>query len=175
MSILSRSTLRGAPSGGVLTAGNGSGTCERWRTQPRPRAVLGQPRRALWTRPGPTTVKGIKAKMPRWRAARRGVHRKCTHRPEQSGHSARSNPGTAPCRRADPLALRGRKKRGMRATPWPRAETGADILCVDFVGWAKALARYFPTAKTLVRRAHAVTIRNYARPRGHGARQAFPR
>jgi|SRR5262245_11454554 len=48
---LSRSTLRGASSGGVLKAGNGSGTCERWRTQPRPRAVLGQPRRAL--RPGP--------------------------------------------------------------------------------------------------------------------------
>ena len=39
----------------------------------RPRAVLGQPRRALATRPGPTTVKGIKAKMPRWRAARRGA------------------------------------------------------------------------------------------------------
>src|SRR5262245_12082102 len=69
----SRSTRRGAPSGGVLKAGSGSGTCERWRTQPRPRAVLGQPRRALWTRPGPTTVKGIKAKMPRWRAARRGA------------------------------------------------------------------------------------------------------
>jgi hypothetical protein len=28
---------------------------------------------ATRSRPGPTTVKGIKAKMPRWRAARRGV------------------------------------------------------------------------------------------------------
>src|SRR5262245_50098126 len=47
----SRSTLRGAPSGGVLKAGNGSGTCERWETQPRPRAVLGQPRRPIGAGP----------------------------------------------------------------------------------------------------------------------------
>src|SRR5207244_680326 len=38
------------------------------------------------------------------------------------------------------------------------------------VGWAKAPARNFPMAKTLVRRAHAVIIRNCARTRGHGAR-----
>jgi hypothetical protein len=61
---LSRSTLRGAPSGGVLQAGSGSGTCERWETQPRPRAVLGQPRRAL--RPGPVRPRS-KAQRPRCR------------------------------------------------------------------------------------------------------------
>jgi len=33
------------------------------------------------SRPGPTTVKGIKAKMPRWRAARRG----CTASAPSSG------------------------------------------------------------------------------------------
>src|SRR5437879_9154270 len=59
---------------------------------------------ATRSRPGPTTVKGIKAKMPRWRAVRRGVHRNAPHRPEQSGQPARSNPVNAPCRRADPLA-----------------------------------------------------------------------
>jgi hypothetical protein len=40
---------------------------------------------ATMSRPGPTTVKGIKAKMPRWRAARRG----CTavhHGPAAAGH-----------------------------------------------------------------------------------------
>src|SRR5262249_50093384 len=40
---------------------------------------------ATRSRPGPTTVKGIKAKMPRWRAARRG----CTnvhHGPAAAGH-----------------------------------------------------------------------------------------
>src|SRR5262249_27689323 len=40
------------------------------------------------------------------------------------------------------------------------------------VGWAKAMARDFLMAKTLVRRAHAVIIRNCARARGHGAREA---
>ena len=54
----------------------------------RPRAVLGQPRRPLSSRPGPTTVKGIKAKMPRWRAERRGVHRMHL--------IVRSNPDTPP-------------------------------------------------------------------------------
>src|SRR5215470_5815659 len=38
------------------------------------------------------------------------------------------------------------------------------------VGWAKALAGPCFTMETLVRRAHAVIIRNCARPRGHGAR-----
>ena len=41
---------------------------------------------------------------------------------------ARSNPGTAPCRRADPLVCEGDGRNGMQATPWPRAETGADFL-----------------------------------------------
>src|SRR5437899_4107117 len=43
---------------------------------------------AIRSRPGPTTVKGIKAKMPRWRAARRG----CT----ASAPNIRSNPDTPP-------------------------------------------------------------------------------
>src|SRR5262249_50268867 len=42
----------------------------------------------------------------------------------------------------------------------------------SLVGWAKALARDFPMARTLVRRAHAVIIRNCARTRGHGEREA---
>src|SRR5262249_49751768 len=38
-----------------------------------------------------------------------------------------SNPGSALSARRPPR-LRGRKKRGTRAIPWPRAETGADFL-----------------------------------------------
>src|SRR5207249_8245538 len=56
---------------------------------------------AIRSRPGPTTVKGIKAKMPRWRAARRG----CTVVHHEN--PARSNPGNAPCRRAIPLDFEG--------------------------------------------------------------------
>ena len=91
----------------------------------RPRAVLGQPRRPLSSRPGPTTVKGIKAKMPRWRAARRGctaVHHgpaAAGHRPEQSGQSALS------ARR--PPRLRGKRKTAMRAPPWPKAHEQGTI------------------------------------------------
>jgi hypothetical protein len=72
---------------------------------------------ATRSRPGPTTVKGIKAKMPRWRAARRGVHRKCTSpsgvirtpRPEQSGQCALS------ARR--PPRFRGRRKKRNAGDP----------------------------------------------------------
>src|SRR5215475_6836746 len=45
---------------------------------------------ATRSRPGPTTVKGTKAKMPRWRAERREVHRKCT---SSSGVIRTNSPG----------------------------------------------------------------------------------
>ena len=83
---------------------------------------------ATRSRPGQTTVKGQKAKMPRWRAARRGGASQCTSSSGVIRTSARSNPGTAPCRRADPLVREGDGSSGMRATPWPRAETGADFV-----------------------------------------------
>jgi hypothetical protein len=53
--------------------GSGSGTCERWETQPRPRAVLGQPRRPLGA--GPVRPRS-KAQRPRCRVgAPQGVGR----------------------------------------------------------------------------------------------------
>src|SRR5262249_28365353 len=102
----SRSIFEGRFHEASCERGTGAAPASEGLTQPSspggPRAASSATR----SRPGPTTVEGIKAKMPRWCAARRGVHRKCTHRPEQSGHPARSNPGTAPCRRADPLDAR---------------------------------------------------------------------
>src|SRR5262245_37105855 len=123
----SRSTLRGAPSGGVLTAGSGSGTCERWRTQPRPRAVLGQPRRALG--PGPVRPRS-KAERPRCRVgapqgAGRDASRPGPGDPGSSGNDALPDRSRVTwvmrlvARR--PPRLRGRRKTAMRATPWPRA------------------------------------------------------
>src|SRR5215467_11589349 len=43
----------------------------------------------------------------------------------------------------------------------------------SLVGWAKALALNSTSRKPIVRRAHAVIIRNCARPRGHGARETL--
>src|SRR5262249_34463829 len=68
------------------------------------------------------------------------------HRPEQSGQPARSNPGIAPCRRADPLVCEGDGSSGTRATPWPRAANRGryyfeSMKMHGIVGWAKALAR----------------------------------
>src|SRR2546430_8317245 len=68
--------------------GTGAAPASEGRTQTpspgRTRAALSATR----SRPGPTTVKGIKAKMPRWRAERRGVHRNAPF--------VRSNPDNAP-------------------------------------------------------------------------------
>jgi hypothetical protein len=77
--------VRGAPSGGVRKARNGSGTRERGKRIPETPGGTRAASPATRSRPGPTTVKGIKAKMPRWRAARRG----CTdvhHGPAAAGH-----------------------------------------------------------------------------------------
>src|SRR5919204_1328797 len=126
---LSRSTLRGAPSGGVLKAGTGSGTCERWETQPRPRAVLGQPRRALATRPGPTTVKGL-------RSQDAALARRKARGAPQVHLIVRSNPDTPPgAIRAQRLvgaptpSPEGEAKRHeCGRPPGPEPQTGADFL-----------------------------------------------
>jgi len=123
---------------------------------------------ATMSRPGPTTVKGIKAKMPRWRAARRGGAPQCTSSSGVIRTSARSNPGIAPCRRADPLALRDGRREECGRPPGPKPQTGADFLCVDFVGWAKALARHFPDGKDSrapCPRCHNSQLRKNARAR----------
>ena len=59
-------------------------------TRSRPRSDHGQ------------MPKGKDAALARRKA--RGAPQVHLIRPEQSGHPARSNPGIAPCRRADPLA-----------------------------------------------------------------------
>src|SRR5262249_49627098 len=78
------------------------------------------------------------------------------------------------------LALRGTEEERNAGDPLAQSRNRGrfsfeSMKMHGIVGWAKALARNFPTAKTLVRRAHAVIIRNCARPRGHGARSALPR
>src|SRR5262245_62159387 len=85
---LSRSIFEGRSHEASCEWGTGAAPASEGLRNHRPRAVLGQPRRPLSSRPGPTTVKGIKAKMPRWRAERRGVHRMHL--------IVRSNPDTPP-------------------------------------------------------------------------------
>ena len=101
---------------------------------------------ATRSRPGPTTVKGIKAKMPRWRAARRGGAPMCTSSSGVIRTLARSNPGIAPCRRADPLVHSGDGRKECGRSPGPEPKQGPIFFCA-LVGWAKALARHFPDGK----------------------------
>src|SRR5262249_51399041 len=72
-----------------------------------------------------------------------------------------------------PPRLRGRRKKRNTGDPLAHSRKQGPILFCALVGWAKALARNFPTARTLVRRAHAVINRNCARPREHGARETL--
>jgi hypothetical protein len=53
--------------------GTGAAPASEGRTQPPSPGRTRAASSATRSRPGPTTVKGIKAKMPRWRAARRGA------------------------------------------------------------------------------------------------------
>src|SRR5262245_39252521 len=107
---------------------------------------------ATRSRPGPTTVKGTKAKMPRWRAARRGACRFTPLRPEQSGQPTLSNPGIAPCRRAIPLVCEGDGRKRNAGDPLAQSSEQGPIFFDTMnthgtVGWAKALARPFPDSK----------------------------
>src|SRR5262245_47390155 len=128
--------------------------------------------------------------MPRWRAARRGAWR-LTPNVRSNPDTARSNPGNAPCWRADPLDLEGDGSEEVRATPGPEPQTGADFLLRQRnaqrrrVGHKGVYARLrramgagtaFNANESL---AYAVpTIGINARCTilgGHGARYAFPR
>src|SRR5262249_37855003 len=53
--------------------GTGGAPASEGLTQPSSPGRTRAASSATRSRPGPTTVKGIKAKMPRWRAARRGA------------------------------------------------------------------------------------------------------
>src|SRR5215468_3737747 len=132
---LSRSTRRGAPSGGVLQAGSGSGTCERWETQPRPRAVLGQPRRPLGA--GPVRPRS-KAQRPRCRVgAPKGAGRDVS-RPEPGvpgspgSHALSGRSGAIQAMRLvgapSPSFARETEEAECGRPPGPEQQTGADII-----------------------------------------------
>ena len=111
-----------------MKRGTGAAPASGGLTQPRSPGGTRADSSATRSRPGPTTVKGIKAKMPRWRAERRGVHRNAPF--------VRSNPDNAPgAIRAlrlvgapTPSPEGGRKKEEVGRIPAPSNRTGADIL-----------------------------------------------
>jgi hypothetical protein len=80
---------------------------------------------ATMSRPGPTTVKGIKAKMPRWRAARRG----CTavhHGPAAAGHRLVASQAQRLVGAPTPSIGAKRIDRNEGA-PWPKAHEQGTI------------------------------------------------
>src|SRR4029450_10219435 len=73
MLSLSRSKFQGRIHEASCRRGTGAAPASKGLTQPLSPGRTRAASSGTTTRPGPTTVKGTKAKMPRWRAARRGA------------------------------------------------------------------------------------------------------
>ena len=127
MCPVSRSKFEGRLPEAFCRRGTGAAPASGGLTQPPTPGGTRATSPTTRSRPGPTTVKGIKAKMPRWRAARRG----CTavhHGPAAGWTSPGREPGTALCRRADPLDW-GKESDSNEGEPLAQSmQTGADIL-----------------------------------------------